>query len=354
MAVQDPEDGIDQMMNSTYTQIGQQLTQLHRSVAMDLREMARSHKYEQERHERLLEEQQARLQQWEHAHRRELNSGFEHVLNTAVLNNPHVDELSDKALMQAWCISEQLEQHDPSYVRQLQQVQHTLQEEWQQRHKGENLAEIAQREFNSVEITFTDPDDAGFADTVYALEKAGIPVHTHALTGDQAAAFQRAHQASFQVNPRMGEAWDGYSQIQIARCILMSAVVSPDALADHIDFLRDTMLAESAPSDNRAVGDEPSSLNESERNENQPAATPAAEEAAVSSSLADADAAQQAVGGIDWDTPVGLTDPEIVLPNNPFAAFGISKQLAASAHQSGNADVVDALTAHAHVDTHAH
>ena len=83
MAVQDPEDGIDQMMNSTYTQIGQQLTQLHRSVAMDLREMARSHKYEQERHTRLLEEQQARLQQWEHAHRRELNSGFEHVLNTA-------------------------------------------------------------------------------------------------------------------------------------------------------------------------------------------------------------------------------------------------------------------------------
>ena len=92
MSAMDPEDALDQLLNSTWSNMAQQLSMLHRSLSADIQQQHRERKAEQAQQARLqaaeikeMEAQRARLLSWESAHRRELNNGFESVLNATVL-----------------------------------------------------------------------------------------------------------------------------------------------------------------------------------------------------------------------------------------------------------------------------
>ena len=92
MSAMDPEDALDQLLNSTWSNMAQQLSMLHRSLSADIQQQQRERKAEQAQQARLqaaeikeMEAQRARLLSWESAHRRELNNGFESVLNATVL-----------------------------------------------------------------------------------------------------------------------------------------------------------------------------------------------------------------------------------------------------------------------------
>lgn len=84
MSAMDPEDALDQLLNSTWSNMAQQLSMLHRSLSADIQQQHRERKAEQAQQARLqaaeikeMEAQRARLLSWESAHRRELNNGFE-------------------------------------------------------------------------------------------------------------------------------------------------------------------------------------------------------------------------------------------------------------------------------------
>ena len=109
MSAMDPEDALDQLLNSTWSNMAQQLSMLHRSLSADIQQQHRERKAEQAQQARLqaaeikeMEAQRARLLSWESAHRRELNNGFESVLNATVLGTRGCSPLSDTSLLKAW------------------------------------------------------------------------------------------------------------------------------------------------------------------------------------------------------------------------------------------------------------
>ena len=115
MSAMDPEDALDQLLNSTWSNMAQQLSMLHRSLSADIQQQHRERKAEQAQQARLqaaeikeMEAQRARLLSWESAHRRELNNGFESVLNATVLGTRGCSPLSDTSLLKAWNVSEML------------------------------------------------------------------------------------------------------------------------------------------------------------------------------------------------------------------------------------------------------
>ena len=110
----------DRLLNSTWSNMAQQLSMLHRSLSADIQQQHRERKAEQAQQARLqaaeikeMEAQRARLLSWESAHRRELNNGFESVLNATVLGTRGCSPLSDTSLLKAWNVSEMLVGTDP-------------------------------------------------------------------------------------------------------------------------------------------------------------------------------------------------------------------------------------------------
>lgn len=278
MSAMDPEDALDQLLNSTWSNMAQQLSMLHRSLSADIQQQHRERKAEQAQQARLqaaeikeMEAQRARLLSWESAHRRELNNGFESVLNATVLGTRGCSLLSDTSLLKAWNVSEMLVGTDPGYAAQLNRARNLMETEWSQRHPGETIGQQADRVMNNVTITYVDRTPA-LEDTLAAFEKAGFTVR---LDHDDTSPdeFRARHDGeTFHVAPENGEGWNGQRNDLIAECVMMQAVVSIDEAGQQISHLRDAGLPESSGGDNRSEGDEPSSLFEGSMNENENAA----------------------------------------------------------------------------------
>ena len=278
MSAMDPEDALDQLLNSTWSNMAQQLSMLHRSLSADIQQQHRERKAEQAQQARLqaaeikeMEAQRARLLSWESAHRRELNNGFESVLNATVLGTRGCSPLSDTSLLKAWNVSEMLVGTDPGYAAQLNRARNLMETEWSQRHPGETIGQQADRVMNNVTITYVDRTPA-LEDTLAAFEKAGFTVR---LDHDDTSPdeFRARHDGeTFHVAPENGEGWNGQRNDLIAECVMMQAVVSIDEAGQQISHLRDAGLPESSGGDNRSEGDEPSSLFEGSMNENENAA----------------------------------------------------------------------------------
>ena len=278
MSAMDPEDALDQLLNSTWSNMAQQLSMLHRSLSADIQQQHRERKAEQAQQARLqaaeikeMEAQRARLLSWESAHRRELNNGFESVLNATVLGTRGCAPLSDTSLLKAWNVSEMLVGTDPGYAAQLNRARNLMETEWSQRHPGETIGQQADRVMNNVTITYVDRTPA-LEDTLAAFEKAGFTVR---LDHDDTSPdeFRARHDGeTFHVAPENGEGWNGQRNDLIAECVMMQAVVSMDEAGQQISHLRDAGLPESSGGDNRSEGDEPSSLFEGSMNENENAA----------------------------------------------------------------------------------
>lgn len=278
MSAMDPEDALDQLLNSTWSNMAQQLSMLHRSLSADIQQQQRERKAEQAQQARLqaaeikeMEAQRARLLSWESAHRRELNNGFESVLNATVLGTRGCSPLSDTSLLKAWNVSEMLVGTDPGYAAQLNRARNLMETEWSQRHPGETIGQQADRVMNNVTITYVDRTPA-LEDTLAAFEKAGFTVR---LDHDDTSPdeFRARHDGeTFHVAPENGEGWNGQRNDLIAECVMMQAVVSVDEAGQQISHLRDAGLPESSGGDNRSEGDEPSSLFEGSMNENENAA----------------------------------------------------------------------------------
>ena len=278
MSAMDPEDALDQLLNSTWSNMAQQLSMLHRSLSADIQQQHRERKAEQAQQARLqaaeikeMEAQRARLLSWESAHRRELNNGFESVLNATVLGTRGCSPLSDTSLLKAWNVSEMLVGTDPGYAAQLNRARNLMETEWSQRHPGETIGQQADRVMNNVTITYVDRTPA-LEDTLAAFEKAGFTVR---LDHDDTSPdeFRARHDGeTFHVAPENGEGWNGQRNDLIAECVMMQAVVSVDEAGQQISHLRDAGLPESSGGDNRSEGDEPSSLFEGSMNENENAA----------------------------------------------------------------------------------
>ena len=262
MSAMDPEDALDQLLNSTWSNMAQQLSMLHRSLSADIQQQQRERKAEQAQQARLqaaeikeMEAQRARLLSWESAHRRELNNGFESVLNATVLGTRGCSPLSDTSLLKAWNVSEMLVGTDPGYAAQLNRARSLMETEWSQRHPGETIGQQADRVMNNVTITYVD--------------------RTVRLDHDDTSPdeFRARHDGeTFHVAPENGEGWNGQRNDLIAECVMMQAVVSVDEAGQQISHLRDAGLPESSGGDNRSEGDEPSSLFEGSMNENEDAA----------------------------------------------------------------------------------
>ncbi|MBF9694397.1 hypothetical protein [Bifidobacterium dentium] len=278
MSAMDPEDALDQLLNSTWSNMAQQLGTLHRSLSADVQQRNRERKAWQAQQARLqaadireMEAQRARLLSWESAHRRELNNGFESVLNATVLGTKGCAPLSDTSLLKAWNVSEMLVGTDPGYAARLSRARDLMDAEWSARHPGETIGQQADRVMNNVTITYVDRTPA-LEDTLAAFEKAGFTVSLDRedTTPDE---FKARHDGeTFRVDPESGEGWNGQRNDLIADCVMMQAVVSVDEAGQRISYLRDAGLPESSGGDNRSEGDEPSSLFEGSMNENENAA----------------------------------------------------------------------------------
>lgn len=88
MSAMDPEDALDQLLNSTWSNMAQQLSMLHRSLSADIQQQHRERKAEQAQPGEVAGRGDqgdggpaGRLLSWESAHRRERTTGSESVLN---------------------------------------------------------------------------------------------------------------------------------------------------------------------------------------------------------------------------------------------------------------------------------
>ena len=278
MSAMDPEDALDQLLTSTWSNMAQQLGMLHRSLSVDIQQRQRERRGEHARQARLqaaeikeMEARRAQLLSWESAHRRELNDGFESVLNATVLGHKGCAPLSDTSLLKAWNVSEMLVGTDPGYAPRLERARRLMDEEWSGRHPGETIGQRADRVMNRVTVAYVDRSPQ-LDDTLAAFEKAGFTVRLDRQEMDREEFRNRHGGETFHVDPEFGEGWDGQRNDRIAECVMMQAVVSVDEAGDRIAFLRDAGLPESSGSDDRSEGDEPSSLFEGSMNENENAA----------------------------------------------------------------------------------
>lgn len=82
-------------------------------------------------------------------------------------------------------------------------------------------------------------------------------------------AFQAAHgdDATFFVDSRLTGQWTGYDHDRIVDAVMCAPVNGVDDAASRISFLKDQGLPESSHADNKATGDEPSTISEVERTE---------------------------------------------------------------------------------------
>ncbi|MCT6790159.1 hypothetical protein LMG10733_1318 [Bifidobacterium adolescentis] len=278
MSAMDPDDALDQLLNNTWSNMAQQLGMLHRSLSADAQQHRRERRAERMQQNRLqaaeikeMELQRTRLLSWESAHRRELNNGFESVLNATILGKKGCSPLSDTSLLKAWNISDMLVGTDPGYAAQLNRARNLMNAEWSKRHPGETIEQHADRVTRNVTIAYAARTPA-LEDTLAAFEKAGFTVSLdrQELSPNE---FEALHDGeTFRVEPEFGEGWNGQRNDLIAECVMMQAVVSVDEAGQQISYLRDAGLPESSGGDNRSEGNEPSSLFEGSMNENENAA----------------------------------------------------------------------------------
>lgn len=108
--------------------------------------------------------------------------------------------------------------------------------------------------------------------TLNAFNTAGVPVDLQRV--EDAQAFQAAHgdDATFFVDSRLTGQWTGYDHDRIVDAVMCAPVNGVDDAASRISFLKDQGLPESSHADNKATGDEPSTISEVERTENADAA----------------------------------------------------------------------------------
>ena len=279
MSAMDPEDALDQLLNSTWSNMAQQLSMLHRSLSADIQQQHRERKAEQAQQARLqaaeikeMEAQRARLLSWESAHRRELNNGFESVLNATVLGTRGCSPLSDTSLLKAWNVSEMLVGTDPGYAAQLNRARKPhgdgmVAAPSRRDHRTAGRPRHEQRHHH-LRGPLRPPSRTPWPRS----SKAGFTVR---LDHDDTSPdeFRARHDGeTFHVAPENGEGWNGQRNDLIAECVMMQAVVSIDEAGQQISHLRDAGLPESSGGDNRSEGDEPSSLFEGSMNENENAA----------------------------------------------------------------------------------
>lgn len=275
MAQTDPEDGFDQIMVQSWNSVAQQLRTLHNELSGDrARRRERAERAVQnERYEQTRRQQQSiRLEQWEMDNRERLNKGFESTLNATVLaDGDGWRKMRDSSLLQGWMVADQLEGNDPGYRRQIIEAKARLKDEWSKRHPETHIDAAADQLTNHVNITYTDQSPALQA-TLNAFNTAGVPVDLQRVEDTQ--AFQAAHgdDATFFVDSRLTGQWTGYDHDRIVEAVMCAPVNGVDDAASRISFLKDQGLPESSHADNKATGDEPSTISEAERTENADAA----------------------------------------------------------------------------------
>lgn len=339
----DPEDGLDQLLQGTWGNLAQRIDMLHRSLDADVQHALNARQARRERDERAktetlrrMEIERNRLLSWELQHRRELNQGFEQVVDTMLARPDAISTLSDQSLLKAWTVTDMLTGTDPGYAPRNTKAREMLANTWQARHPGEDITMAAQRAIGRVTVTYT-AQTPGLDDTLAAFAKAGIPVRERRLEGQDAAEFTAAHGDTFNVQPDYGDGWDGYDPERITDTVMQTAVLSPGQAGNQIAYLRDQGLPESSGSDNHSTGDEPSSLFEGGANELEDAAPcntdsahqPAKVERGTETAGTD-DSGDLSTGS----GTVELTDSDETREDDPLAVGGIDGQLGDSAHQS--------------------
>lgn len=180
-------------------------------------------------------------------------------------------KMRDSSLLQGWMVADQLEGNDPGYRRQIIEAKARLKDEWSKRHPETHIDAAADQLTNHVNITYTDQSPALQA-TLNAFNTAGVPVDLQRV--EDAQAFQAAHgdDATFFVDSRLTGQWTGYDHDRIVEAVMCAPVNGVDDAASRISFLKDQGLPESSHADNKATGDEPSTISEVERTENADAA----------------------------------------------------------------------------------
>ena len=339
----DPEDGLDQLLQGTWGNLAQRIDMLHRSLDADAQHALNARQARRERDERAktetlrrMEIERNRLLSWELQHRRELNQGFEQVVDTMLARPEAIPTLSDQSLLKAWTVTDMLTGTDPGYAPRNTKAREMLANTWQARHPGEDITMAAQRAIDRVTVTYT-AQTPGLDDTLAAFAKAGIPVRERRLEGQDATEFTATHGDTFNVQPDYGDGWDGYNPERITDTVMQTAVLSPGQASDQIAYLRDQGLPESSGSDNHSTGDEPSSLFEGGANELEDAAPcntesvhqPAKVERGAETAGTD-DSGDLSTGS----GTVELTDSDETREDDPLAVGGIDKQLGDSGHQS--------------------
>ncbi len=338
----DPEDGLDQLLQGTWGNLAQRIDMLHRSLDADAQHALNARQARRERDERAktetlrrMEIERNRLLSWELQHRRELNQGFEQVVDTMLARPDAIPTLSDQSLLKAWTVTDMLTGTDPGYAPRNTKAREMLANTWQARHPGEDITMAAQRAIGRVTVTYT-AQTPGLDDTLAAFAKAGIPVRERRLEGQDATEFTAAHGDTFNVQPDYGDGWDGYDPEHITDTVMQTAVLSPGQVGDQIAYLRDQGLPESSGSDNRSTGDEPSSLFEGGANELEDAAPcntdsthqPAKAERGAETAGTD-DSGDLSTGS----GTVELTDSDETREDDPLAVGGIDGQLGDSGYQ---------------------
>lgn len=308
MTANDPEDGFDQVMVQSWTNIAQQLHMLHQSFQADndrLRNMRAQRREQRTREQQDRAVQRERLLAWQAENRERLNTGFEQVLDATVLAKG-CQGMDDQHLLKTWVVAEQLEGEDPGYTPRLNEAKRRLRDEWDTRHPGQRIEAMADQLNNHVTVTYIQRS-ADLERTINAFGKAGLPV-TPVLAED-AEAFKRAHpDATFVVDTRLTGTWTGYNHDRIVDAVLQTPVSTMEDAGNRISFLKDQGLPESSHADNTAVADEPSSVNETERSELADAApTPAIDEQKPANT---ADDSQKNVDGVDAADPWSMIDED--------------------------------------------
>jgi hypothetical protein len=354
MAASDPEDGVDQMMIQAWQALARQLSTLHGAVDRYSRQAYVSHRDRLQRQRQAELSHAQRLDRWEEQHRRELNNGFEQVLDSTVLA-PGRERLSDEALMKAWVVSDQVSA-DPGYAKRLRDARSWMQHEWADRGHLEPLATASDLLVNQVSIRYTEPSD-DLQRTVEAFRKAGVPFTTVQVDADGRREYDKAHPGvTFSVDTKLNGSWDGFDHDRIVEAVMTSPIDSGDGVEARLGFLKDQGLPESSHADNHAAGIEPSTVSETTPSEITDAApVPVApveqrEQRRERSAESRDDSGDLSVGsqpqpGYEGPPPVSLNEPEDWEGPDMFGQYSVGEEARLFAETTRENTAIDPLTA---------
>ena len=279
MSAMDPEDALDQLLNSTWSNMAQQLGMLHRSLSADIQQQHRERKAEQ-------------AQQGEVAGRGDQGDGGAASPPAVLGKRPQaraeqrVRERAerDRARHEGTL---PVERHKPAegLERQRNARRHGP---WLRRpaqpgaqpHGDGMVAAPSRRDHR----TAGRPRDERRrhhrrgpqrppSRTPWPRSRRPASPSDSTTTTPRRTSSGPGTTARRSMSPRRTErGWNGQRNDLIAECVMMQAVVSIDEAGQQISHLRDAGLPESSGGDNRSEGDEPSSLFEGSMNENENAA----------------------------------------------------------------------------------